>query len=391
MRKNKLLFLLSLCLCLPFLSLAQKYANVEIVNLHSKHLDQDRELFVYTPAGYTEEKYYNYNVVYVFDAQSREIFDYVHASLPFIKEAEGDRNIVVGITSPYFPDEDYGRNNDFLPVLEEKLDKARYGKYSGNAENFSAFFLEEVIPFINENYHTSEDRLVVGHSLSASFVLSYILPSEIDFRGYLAISPNLAYEKNQVANKLMAYDFDQKKHKVFLFLCNADEGNEYWQHWVKPREKTYAFFEKYTSPKLEVEVESYPFEDHFTVLGKGLSQGLSEYFTFYHKNKDSFISDKTYPVTITCKVPHKKDQVYIVGNQKALGNWNPDKVKLEVVNDSIRTISLEVTNPAIFKFTRGDWSNEGFLKDRSNANIMINPLKEKEYHFEIVNWADKMH
>ena len=32
--------------------------------------------------------------------------------------------------------------------------------------------------------------------------------------------------------------------------------------------------------------------------------------------------------TITVLVPNKTDEVYVVGNQEVLGNWQPDEVKI---------------------------------------------------------------
>ena len=56
--------------------------------------------------------------------------------------------------------------------------------------------------------------------------------------------------------------------------------------------------------------------------------------------------------TIKVIVPNKTDEVYITGNQEALGNWTPDLVKMDKVSDYERTITLNLTYPAEFKFTK---------------------------------------
>ncbi|MCB0439462.1 MAG: hypothetical protein KDD20_12050, partial [Mangrovimonas sp.] len=50
--------------------------------------------------------------------------------------------------------------------------------------------------------------------------------------------------------------------------------------------------------------------------------------------------------TIKVLVPNKTDEVFIVGNQENLGNWQPDKVKMNRISDYEREISLNLSLPA---------------------------------------------
>lgn len=98
----------------------------------------------------------------------------------------------------------------------------------------------------------------------------------------------------------------------------------------------------------------------------------------------SFAQEKT---TIRISVPNKSDEVYIVGNQDNLGNWQPDKIKMVKTSDYQREISVELKLPAEFKFTRGKWENEAKVVDFEN-NIKINE-KSSIFNFEIENWKDE--
>ena len=42
--------------------------------------------------------------------------------------------------------------------------------------------------------------------------------------------------------------------------------------------------------------------------------------------------------TIKISVPNETDEVFIVGNQESLGNWQPNKVKMKKVTDYQREI-----------------------------------------------------
>jgi len=65
--------------------------------------------------------------------------------------------------------------------------------------------------------------------------------------------------------------------------------------------------------------------------------------------------------TIRVSVPNNTDEVFIVGNQKSLGDWLPDKIKLNKISEYEREISLNLTFPAEFKFTRGNWGSEAII------------------------------
>ena len=170
---------------------AQPIARVENVKIQSKYLNQEREILIYTPKDYDWRVNEYFNVIYVFDCQDREFFDYTTSIVSFIPN-NGKSFIVVGITSPYNETLDYGRNNDLLPILETEDSKNRFGKYSGNADSFLNYIENEVLNYVNSKYRTLNHQIAVGHSLSASFILYSLIKSPNLFQNYIAISPNLA-------------------------------------------------------------------------------------------------------------------------------------------------------------------------------------------------------
>ncbi|GAA3645130.1 hypothetical protein GCM10022397_32640 [Flavivirga jejuensis] len=96
-------------------------------------------------------------------------------------------------------------------------------------------------------------------------------------------------------------------------------------------------------------------------------------------------------ITITCSVPKNTDDVYIVGNQESLGNWNPKKVKMTKISDFKRAITLELQFPAEFKFTRGSWESVGVIKKfQDDPNLKIDSYNENNFSYKIKNWADWM-
>ena len=62
---------------------AQQTAEVQLHSFPSKILQQTRPIYIYTPWEYRERNLVSFDVVYVFDAQNREFFDVVQASLNY--------------------------------------------------------------------------------------------------------------------------------------------------------------------------------------------------------------------------------------------------------------------------------------------------------------------
>lgn len=365
----------------------QEIAEAKRVKLQSSELGQEREIFVYTPKFYNEDKYVHYDVIYVFDSQNREFFDYVSSSVKLINP--GKQFIVVGITSPYNEELDYARNNDMLPAPKNVLPPFYFGGTKGNGNKFLKYVKNEVVNYVENNYRTFQKRIAVGHSLSASLVL-FSLPTEPElFDAYFAISPNFAYDKERILQEFRAFDFSKYNKKAFIYLSHANEGGNYWKSWKPARENFYDFAEKLDTNKVFYIQNDDSKRNHWTTFAPNLTDALNRYFEFEETQK-TVLSNEKYKITIKLTVPNKNDKVFITGNQDALNNWNAKGVKLERISDFGRQIELEVQSPVVFKFTRGKWDAEAIVKGNPNLKNMIIKLeKDQVYFFEVQNWLDK--
>ncbi|QQS51664.1 MAG: esterase [Bacteroidota bacterium] len=367
---------------------AQPIARVKNVKIQSKVLNQEREILIYTPVDYDWRTNEYFNVIYVFDSQNREFFDYTSSIISFL--TDGNKSfIVVGISSPYNEKLDYSRNNDLLPVLETENSKNRYGKYSGNADNFLSYVELEVIPFVNSKYRTLNQNIAVGHSLGASFILFSLLEKPNLFQNYIAISPNFEYDEDKLSKKLTNFDYTKIKKPTFIYLSNANEGIEYWKEWKPAREKVYSFFKDSLKDKnITVEIDEFPNNNHWNTFPPSLNNALEFYFKNVQKKQESELSQEKYEVTIRVKVPKKEDVIYITGNQDNLGDWNPNKIEMKKITELEREISLKLQSPAQFKFTKGNWESELQIVGTYN-NVIIKPELKKEFILEIEKNMDE--
>lgn len=94
--------------------------------------------------------------------------------------------------------------------------------------------------------------------------------------------------------------------------------------------------------------------------------------------------------SIKVLVPNKTDEVFIVGNQESLGNWQPNQIIMKKISDYEREIYLNLIFPAEFKFTKGNWKSEGIIKNLSDNPNQIMTGKDSKNIFIIKNWSDEI-
>ncbi|MDD7461618.1 MAG: alpha/beta hydrolase-fold protein [Prevotellaceae bacterium] len=389
MKKKLIAVLLNL---ITMSCLAQQIAQVNTVTLKSNYFDHDRTIFIYTPDLYQEYTKNEYDVIYVFDAQDRSKFDLVH-SLPYLfgnMDNEFMRNfIVVGICSPYIKESDYSRNNDYLPSPLHQHDGLFKGKYHGNSKELKLFIKNELMPYINKNYRTTGHSLGIGHSLSASFILDAMITDEL-FDDYIAISANYCYDKERLANDFINYPFCKLSSPRFIFLSMADETTSWTEDWGQAWKKIEHFvLDEKTSPKnVKLLIKTYPKFNHISTYLPSMQDALYQYMQFLASNIN-YTSPSIYPIKIELTGCSKEDEVYITGNQAALGNWEPDKIKLKMINDSTKSINLKLHLPAHFKFTRGTWETEGYIKDAYPGYNLSITKPQSIQTYRIGQWADR--
>ena len=360
---------------------AQSIARVETKKIQSKFFKQEREILIYTPIDYDWRVNEYFDVIYVFDSQNREFFDYASSIITFLPNNEKSF-IIIGITSPFNEELNYGRNNDLLPVLTTEDSQKRYGTYSGNADNFLEYISNEVVPFVDNNYRTLNTKIAVGHSLSASLLLYSIIKKPNLFSDYIAISPNLAYDNEFLTQSLISFDYTKIKNKTFLYLSNADEGTEYWKEWKPAREKLYNFFDyNFKSENIKIKINNYPTKNHLSTFPPSLNDAFEFYFKSITQMNEEQISSELFETKIRLKVQNKTDTIYITGNQKNLGNWNPEKIKMKEISEFEREIVLKLQSPAQFKFTKGKWESELQINGTYDK-VTIKPENKQEYKFE---------
>jgi uncharacterized protein len=363
---------------------AQESAQLKKIKLKSAALNQTRELFVYTPAGYKEQVHTRYGVVYVFDAQEREMCDLAQALLSF-RNNGGSPFLVVGVSSVYQEKYDHSRASDFLPVLQTEASKNVWGNYSGHADAFFKFVQSEVFNYIDKKYRTLPYRMGVGHSLGASFLMYALLKDPTVFQSYIAISPNLAYDDRMLATQLCSFNWERLGKSGFVYLSIADEA-AYWPEFAAAFDATAACLTPLSEHPLLV-IEEWQSETHWNSYAPALTSAFDSYFKNVYSLQQQELSSEAVEVVVQVEVPKGTGDVFITGNQDALGNWQPGEVKMQRISETRRSLRVQLRSPAQFKFTLGSWPTEATVHG-SFGNLMLIPSKGTTYRYKVLSFGE---
>jgi predicted alpha/beta superfamily hydrolase len=162
--------------------------------------DQPYRLYVALPDGYDPEGGTRYPVLYLLDG---------HFAFPVAVSALGgmaiqrelEDVIVVGIGGGEHAFDSWfvSRWRDYTPSLDAATDSSgaasfgipREAIHSGGAPAFLHVLREEILPFVESTYRTSEDRGIAGHSFGGLFAAWVLLEAPDLFRRYGINSPSL--------------------------------------------------------------------------------------------------------------------------------------------------------------------------------------------------------
>ncbi|NAS29932.1 hypothetical protein GTQ40_03010 [Flavobacteriaceae bacterium R38] len=380
MSKMKLVVLLIILLNSKYIS-GQDFSTTKTITIASKELNEKREIFIYTPPQYQQSIYNNYNVIYVFDAQQKHFFDLANSVTSFISEKDIiNHHIVVGIPAALLSDDEgeyYSRGSDYLPKPNYSKQSFWYGR--ANSSGFMNFLNNELIPFVDSNYRTSSNRIFVGHSLSASFVLSCFVSKPNLASAYIAISPNIIYDKERLPNEISKLDSLNRNKFIYLSYTEEDLGFV----MTKPTLKKIKLKLQDIS---HFKADSIAGKNHYTSFLPGLVNGFTKYYK-YLENQGYY--DEPKKVKITVEVPNKEDEVFISGNHKELGAYEDGKIKLKTISKFIREIEVSVNYPTYIRFTGGINTSEAIMEkiDLQEAySFPIDIRSKREFKFKILSW-----
>lgn len=253
---KKFILLICCALCIQISSSQVLYETIE-----SSKLGDSREIKIQLPRNYDPEGDVLYPLIVVLDG------DYMFE--PMIGNTDyhsywGDmpKSIVVGVNQSKTRDSD-------LAYADES-----YFPSDDGGSQFFEFIGMELIPYLNDNYLTSNFRIVVGHDQSANFVNYWLFKEKPLFRGYIVFSPDLAPE---MANRLQER-LSTTTEDTFYYLATADNDVS------SLREEILALHTSISAvknAKLHYRFDDFTDADHYSLVGLGIPKAINEFFGLF--------------------------------------------------------------------------------------------------------------
>jgi predicted alpha/beta superfamily hydrolase len=208
-------------------------ANTYEYILRSKVNGRRYRIEVALPSAYVSarpEDLTRYPTLYLLDGVTD--FPLLFAHMQFDAMVAPTRTILVGVSAA---DSFWvKRSADYTPPLTSADAEYFKGKpfpppQLGGAPQFLRVLKEEVIPFMDSSYRTSDDRAIEGASLGGLFVAYAMLEEPDLFTRYAMISPSLWYPWGRKEGIILAREPDfAKQHPTFpktVYLSvGSDEG-----------------------------------------------------------------------------------------------------------------------------------------------------------------------
>jgi len=249
------------------------------LTIHSKVLNEDREIWIRMPSGYQASKDI-YPVLYQTDAPDH--INEIGSTIDFlVTNNRMPEVIVVGIANT-------DRNRDLTPEhADVKNGDGSVAAFptSGGADKFLDFIQTELMPEIEKRYRTAHYRIFAGHSFGGLFAIHALVTRPDLFDAYIAVSPSLQWADGHTLHDAQQFFASHTELKKVLFFSLGNEGAN-----GGPMGDNFNALQKTLTagaPKGFVwKSETYPDEDHGSTVLRAHYAGLRTVFSDWQVPRD---------------------------------------------------------------------------------------------------------
>ena len=238
----------------------------DVKYLKSKYYpDEEKILKVFLPKTYNKNN--KYPVVYITDAGTPNF----EVALSYINQLM-ENNVIPKIILIGIEQNDRSSELDIY--------------WSDDGKKFKNYLFEEIIPFINSNYSTSEFNTIIGHSDGAEYNHLLMLEKNNPFRGFINISTNL---NNDVSNEIEKFFKKTNKKTFYYFISNGKYDSE---DRILAGNKIDSLYKVTRNESIKFLKKDYK-ADHRGLVSNSMLDGISFIFQDY-RNLDKYGSFKDY-------------------------------------------------------------------------------------------------
>lgn len=152
--------------------------------IDSQELAEQRRINVWLPASYQAAGEQTYPVLLVLDGGMDEDFLHIVGLVNYLSTYQRmPETIVIGVVN-------VDRKRDFTTPSDNAEDRAEIPQHGGSAR-FIRFLGNELMPWVQQQFHISDERTLLGQSLGGLLATQVLLSQPDLFKNYLIVSPSL--------------------------------------------------------------------------------------------------------------------------------------------------------------------------------------------------------
>ncbi len=247
-------------------------SQIDYKEINSEKLGGARQIKVQLPRNYQDNTEKSYPVIIVLDGDY--LFEPVAGNVDYYSYwEEMPQVIVVGINQDRTREDDtYYEDVNFFP--------------GDTGTAFFEFVGLELMPYIDQNYRTTNFRIAVGHDLTANFMNFYLMKDLPLFQGYISLSPDLSPKMNErIPARLAALE-----QKMFYYLATGTDDIGVLKEPIIELDKKIAAVE---NENLQYNFDNFQGATHYSLVGRAIPKALENMFSVYRP-----ISKKDYKEVI---------------------------------------------------------------------------------------------
>lgn len=251
-------------------SIAQKtdFSIGVIDSLKSIELNETRRLNIYLPEGYSADSAQTYNVIYLLDGSADEDFIHVSGIVQFCNFSWINLlppSIVVGISN-------VDRKRDFTFPTTIQKDKEDFPT-TGESAKFISFIEKELQPYIDKNYKTNSNKMLIGQSLGGLLATEILYTKPQLFNQFLIVSPSLWWNAESLLKGNPEILNTSYSSKTELFVAVGNEG----KIMERDAKKLYKQLKKSKATNLSVEFKFLGNKNHATIMHQAILNGFEAF------------------------------------------------------------------------------------------------------------------
>ncbi|NIK91082.1 esterase [Mangrovimonas sp. CR14] len=264
----------ALILTLALTIIGVTFAQTSTKVFESSKLNSKRTLKIHLPKNYDPSSNLKYPLVFVFDADY--LFEPVVGQTKFqsyFDEMPG--SIIVGVVQ--------GNERVYDSFFDDVT-----GLPLESGARFFEFVGQELIPYLDSKYKTSDFRVAVGHNIMGNFINSFMLKDKPLFHAYVNLSPDL---KGSMGDNIV-HRLSNARSEFFYYMATSTDDKRMLHETIM---ETNGKIKQIENTNVTYYFDEFKDESHYTLVTGAISRAFDKIFELYKPLQEKELKEKVLP------------------------------------------------------------------------------------------------